>query len=117
MKVHRLPKDFAGNKKSEYSHRFKLKCEELQQQQKDLTTKFEAFEEDKKDIVEFLKHSLMQLEDERDMLKEQLENLIEEIEKERESMQLQTLEMTKDLRERAEKLTAENEALGEVQVE
>lgn len=48
-----------------------------------------------------------------DVLKEQLQNLVEEVEQERESMQLQTLEMTKDLRERAEKLTAENEALGE----
>lgn len=48
-----------------------------------------------------------------DVLKEQLQNLVEATDKEREDMQLQTLEMTKDLRERAEKLTAENEALGE----
>lgn len=48
-----------------------------------------------------------------EVLKEQLQSLVEATDKERESMQLQTLEMTKDLRERAEKLTAENEALGE----
>lgn len=96
-----------------YARRFKLKCEELQQQQKDLTTKFEAFQEDKKDIVEFLKHSLMQRENEVEVLKEQLQNLIEEVEQERESMQIETLEMTRDLRERNEKLTAENEALCE----
>lgn len=63
--------------------------------------------------MEFLKHSLMQREDEVEVLKEQLHSLMEAIDQERESMQLQTLEMTKDLRERAEKLTAENEALGE----
>lgn len=93
--------------------RFKLKWEELQKQHKDLSAKFSAFEEDKKDIVEYLKHSLLQREEEVDVLKQRVESLVQASTEEREAMQLQQIEMTKDLRERAEKLTVENEALGE----
>lgn len=93
--------------------RFKLKWEELQKEHKDLSAKFSAFEEDKKDIVEYLKHSLLQREEEVDVLKQRVESLVEASTEEREAMQVQLIEMTKDLRERAEKLTVENEALGE----
>ena len=97
------------------SSRYQLKCDQLERQKNDLNSKYNALETQKKDIVEFLKHSLLGKEEEVDELTERLESQQQAASNEREALQLQHSQLKEELLNRIEELTTENEALGETE--
>uniref|UniRef100_A0A3Q3X8Z4 Cilia- and flagella-associated protein 157 n=1 Tax=Mola mola TaxID=94237 RepID=A0A3Q3X8Z4_MOLML len=97
-----------------FSSRYQQKCDELERQVKDLTSQFSTLETEKKDVVEYLKRSLLVKEDEVDELTERLEGQQLAANKDREALQLQHSQQRQELQDRIEELTAENETLGEL---
>lgn len=97
------------------SSRYQLKSDELERQKKDLKAQYSTLEKEKKDIVEFLKRSVLEKEDEVDALTERLESQRQAAEKERDAVQLQQNRLRQELQGRIEELTKENATLGETE--
>ena len=80
---------------------------------KDLTSQYSTLETEKKDVVEYLKRSLLVKEEEVDKLTERLEGQQLAANKDREALKLQHSQQRQELQDRIEELTAEKETLGE----
>lgn len=74
-----------------------------------------ALEKEKKDIVEYLKRSLLEKEDEVEELSERLESQQQAADKDSDALQLQHSQLTQELQDQIEELTKENTALGETE--
>uniref|UniRef100_A0A671WKW2 Cilia- and flagella-associated protein 157 n=1 Tax=Sparus aurata TaxID=8175 RepID=A0A671WKW2_SPAAU len=95
----------------EQLERYQLKCDQLERQKNDLNSKYNALETQKKDIVEYLKHSLLGKEEEVDELTERLERQQQAASNERDALQQQHSQLKEELLNRIEELTTENEGL------
>ncbi|KAM9858206.1 cilia- and flagella-associated protein 157 [Aulostomus maculatus] len=91
--------------------RYRLKCDELERQRKDLNTQCGSLEREKKDIVEYLKHSVLEKEDEVDELLERLKSLQQAAEVDRDALQLEHCQQRQELQERNSELAVENMTL------
>lgn len=80
-----------------------------------MNSKYNALETQKKDIVEYLKHSLLGKEEEVDELTERLERQQQAASNERDALQQQHSQLKEELLNRIEELTTENEGLGETE--
>uniref|UniRef100_A0A3B4AUE8 Cilia- and flagella-associated protein 157 n=1 Tax=Periophthalmus magnuspinnatus TaxID=409849 RepID=A0A3B4AUE8_9GOBI len=96
---------------SEKLERFEQKCDELETQKKDLNLKYSSLEMEKADIVDFLRRSLLDKEEEVERLSERLETVQEEAQREREETQLQHKLQKEQLQKRMDALTVENKTL------
>ncbi|XP_062239399.1 cilia- and flagella-associated protein 157 [Platichthys flesus] len=92
--------------------RNQLKCDGLEQQSKDFTSQYSSLEKDKNDIVDYLKRSLLEKEDEVDQLYEKLETQRQTAAKDKDALQLEDDQMKQELQERIEELSGENKRLG-----
>lgn len=97
------------------SSRYQLKCDQLERQRKDLDFQYSALEREKKDIVEYLKRSLLEKEDEVDELTERLESQRQAADEHRQALQLQHSQLSQELQDRIEELTAANMTFGETE--
>lgn len=95
-----------------FSCRYQQKCDELEVQEKDLYSKINNVEKEKKDIVLYLKRTLAQKEGELMDLAETLSRHQQAQEAERESFELQLSLLRHQLQETKETFTSENMALG-----
>ncbi|XP_028269818.1 cilia- and flagella-associated protein 157 [Parambassis ranga] len=84
-----------------------LKCDELGRQNKDLTSQQSALEKEKKDITDFLKHSLLQKEEEVNELTEQLQGQRRAADRDRDALLQQHSQQTQQLQEQIDELTGE----------
>ncbi|XP_030630991.1 cilia- and flagella-associated protein 157 [Chanos chanos] len=91
--------------------KYQHKCDELEVRARDFSSRYEALEKEKKDIVLFLKRSLNQREDENAEISGQLKRLEERTEKERESLEMQLSQLRQEFQENKDNLTAENMVL------
>lgn len=98
--------------KNRFSCRYQHKCDELEVKEKDLSSKIDNVEKEKKDIILYLKGTLAQKEDELTDLTEILSRHQQAQEAERESFELQLSMLRHELQENKEKFTSENMALG-----
>ncbi|XP_051541886.1 cilia- and flagella-associated protein 157-like isoform X2 [Myxocyprinus asiaticus] len=91
--------------------RYQHKCDELEVQEKDLSSKIYNVEKEKKDIVLYLKRTIAQKEDDITELAEALSRHQQAQEAERESFELQLSLLRHELQEKKDKFTSENMAL------
>ncbi|KAJ8263116.1 hypothetical protein COCON_G00155730 [Conger conger] len=91
--------------------KYKKKCDELEVKQKDFSYKYSSLENDKKDIVLYLKQTVIQKEDEVFDLSEQLSVLRKVKESEKASMEKQLAQLRQDFQEKKDQLTSENMVL------
>ncbi|XP_032370898.1 cilia- and flagella-associated protein 157 [Etheostoma spectabile] len=96
---------------NEQLERYQPKCDQLERQKNDLNFQYSALEKEKKDIVEYLKRSLIKKEDEVDELTELLESQRQAADNDRDSLQLQHSLLRQELQDRIEELNAENTTL------
>uniref|UniRef100_UPI0037E91A0B cilia- and flagella-associated protein 157 n=1 Tax=Semicossyphus pulcher TaxID=241346 RepID=UPI0037E91A0B len=96
---------------NEQLERYQLKCDQLEVQKKDLNSQHTVLEKEKKDIVEYLKRSLLEKEDEVDELTERLESQRQAADQERDVLQLQLSQLRKEFQDRSDQLTAESMTL------
>lgn len=82
-------------------------------QNEDLKSQCSALENEKKDIVDYLKRSLLEKEEELDELTECLESQRQAAIEERDALQLQHSQLRQDLHDQIKELTTKNETLGE----
>ncbi|KAF7648409.1 hypothetical protein LDENG_00157520, partial [Lucifuga dentata] len=87
------------------------KYNELEKQRKDFICQYSTLEEEKKDIVEYLKRSLLEREDEATNLSERLENLQRTSERDRDDLLLQHSQLSRELQDRNDRLASENRTL------
>ncbi|XP_053277088.1 cilia- and flagella-associated protein 157 [Pleuronectes platessa] len=92
--------------------RNQLKCDGLEQQSKDFTSQYSSLDKDKNDIMDYLKRSLLEKEDEADELYEKLETQRQTAAKDKEALRLEDDQMKQELQERIEELSGENKRLG-----
>lgn len=78
---------------------------------KDYNSRFSSLETEKKDVVEYLKHSLLDKEEEVEELIERMKNNQHVADEDREALQLQHSQESQELHDRIEELTEENETL------
>ena len=97
------------------SDRCQLKCDDFEQQSKDYTSQYTSLEKDKNDIIEYLKHSLLEKEDEAEDLYLKLEAQGQAAEKDKEALQLEHAQKNQELQERIEELRGETKRLGETE--
>uniref|UniRef100_A0A667YZ73 Cilia- and flagella-associated protein 157 n=1 Tax=Myripristis murdjan TaxID=586833 RepID=A0A667YZ73_9TELE len=90
------------------SCRYQHKCDELEVQRRDFDSRYDTLQRDKRDVVEYLKRSVAQKEDELDELSERLQALQSATRQERESLQLQLSQAGQQLQDRTDQLSAEN---------
>ena len=81
-----------------------------------MNSQYSTLEKEKKDIVEYLKRSLLEKEDEVDALAEQLESQRQAADTDRDALQLQHAQLRQELQDRIEELDAENTTLGNISV-
>uniref|UniRef100_A0A8C4GIC1 Cilia- and flagella-associated protein 157 n=1 Tax=Dicentrarchus labrax TaxID=13489 RepID=A0A8C4GIC1_DICLA len=93
--------------------RYQLKCDELEKQNKDLTSRYNALQKDKKDITESLKRSLVPKERKAEELSEQLEGQRQVAEQDREALKLQHCQQIQELQERIDELHSVSKMQGE----
>lgn len=79
----------------------------------DLSSQCSALENEKKDIVDYLKRSLLEKEEEVDELTEHLESQRQAAIEERDALQLRHSQLRQDLHDQIQELTTKNETLGE----
>ncbi|KAJ8380353.1 hypothetical protein SKAU_G00011310 [Synaphobranchus kaupii] len=91
--------------------KYKQKCDELEVKQKDFSYQYSSLEEDRKDIVLYLKQTLTQKEDEVFDLSEQLLGLQQAKEAEKVSLEKQLAQLRQDFQEKKDQLTSENMVL------
>uniref|UniRef100_A0A673BUI0 Cilia- and flagella-associated protein 157 n=1 Tax=Sphaeramia orbicularis TaxID=375764 RepID=A0A673BUI0_9TELE len=91
--------------------RYQLKCDELERQKKDFSSQYNVLEKEKRDIVEYLKCSLLEKEEEVNMLHERLENERQTAQKEQDTLQQQHRLLIQELHHRNDELAAENMTL------
>ncbi|KAM7415659.1 hypothetical protein PAMA_017947 [Pampus argenteus] len=96
---------------NEQLERYQLKCDELEKQRKDLNSQYSVLEKEKKDIVQYLKRSLLDKEEEVEELSERLESQGEAADKDRDALQLQHSQQRQQLQEQNDELTEENMTL------
>lgn len=95
------------------SSRCQLKCEQLEGEKKDLTTQLSVLDNQKRDIVEYLKRALLEKEEEVDELTERLERQRQAADEDRGAQQLLHDGRVQELQSRVHQLTTENQTLGE----
>ncbi|KAL0979604.1 hypothetical protein UPYG_G00187190 [Umbra pygmaea] len=95
----------------EQLEKYQHKCDELEVQQKDFTSRYCTIEKEKKDIVLYLKRSLAQKENELTYLSESLVGLQQAKDAEKESSELQLNQLRKEFQEKQDKVTSENKVL------
>lgn len=93
--------------------RCKLKCEQLEGKNKDLTTRCSLLENEKKDTVDYLKSALLEKEEEVDELAERLERQRQAAQEDRDAQELLHNRLMRELQHQVTELTTENETLGE----
>lgn len=93
--------------------RYQLKCEQLEGEKEAITTQLSVLENEKKDIVEYLKRALLEKEEEVDELTERLEGHQRAAIEDRDAQQLLHNGQMQELQNHLNKLTTENEKLGE----
>ncbi|KAM4616305.1 cilia- and flagella-associated protein 157 isoform 4-T4 [Polymixia lowei] len=91
--------------------RYQHRCDELEVQKQDFSSRYGKLEKDKKDIVEYLKRSLVQKEDELTDVSERLVCLQHAQDQERDSPELHLNHLRQEFQEERDKLTSENMAL------
>ncbi|KAJ8006072.1 hypothetical protein DPEC_G00124460 [Dallia pectoralis] len=91
--------------------RYKHKCDELEVKQKDFFSKYSTVEKEKKDIVQYLKRTLAQKEEDIRDLSEQLEGLQQAKDADKNSFDLQLGQLHQEFQEKKDKLTSENMVL------
>ncbi|XP_040011891.1 cilia- and flagella-associated protein 157-like [Xiphias gladius] len=96
---------------NEQLERYQLKCEELVRQKKDENSQYSALEKEKKDIVEYLKRTLLEKEDEVEELSERLETQQQTANKDRDALLLHYSQLRQGLQDRIKELTEENRTL------
>ncbi|XP_054466158.1 cilia- and flagella-associated protein 157-like [Anoplopoma fimbria] len=96
---------------NEQLERFQLKCDQQERQNKDLNSQYIVLETEKKDIVDFLKCSVLEKEADADQLTEQLESQRQAADEHREALQLHQDQLRKELQDRIEELNKENVTL------
>ncbi|XP_029366201.1 cilia- and flagella-associated protein 157-like [Echeneis naucrates] len=96
---------------TEQLERYQLKCDDLERQKTDMTHQHSVLEKDKMDIVEYLKRSLLEKEDEVEELSEHLENQRQAADKDRDALQLQHNQLKQELQDQIEELSKENATL------
>ncbi|XP_029999158.1 cilia- and flagella-associated protein 157-like [Sphaeramia orbicularis] len=96
---------------NEQLERYQLKCDELERQKKDFSSQYNVLEKEKRDIVEYLKCSLLEKEEEVNMLHERLENERQTAQKEQDTLQQQHRLLIQELHHRNDELAAENMTL------
>ncbi|KAK2901674.1 hypothetical protein Q8A73_011420 [Channa argus] len=92
----------------EQLERCQLKCDELEEKNKDFTSQYTALEKDKKNITAILKLSVAAKEKKVDNLVKLLENQQQTAEKEREVLELQHSQQKQTLEEQIDKINSEN---------
>lgn len=92
--------------------RCQLKCEKLEGEKTELTTRFSVRENEKKDIVEYLKRTLLEKEEEVDELTERLESQQQAADADRDARQLLHNGLIQELQNQVTELTTENGTLG-----
>ncbi|KAK5602575.1 hypothetical protein CRENBAI_008196 [Crenichthys baileyi] len=97
---------------NEELERFQIKCDKLEKQNQILICQYSTLDTEKKDITEYLKHSLSEKDKELDEVLEQLE--VERLAsiQEKHSLQLEHSRLRQELQARVDKLTEKNAALG-----
>ncbi|XP_067377405.1 cilia- and flagella-associated protein 157-like [Channa argus] len=95
--------------------RCQLKCDELEEKNKDFTSQYTALEKDKKNITAILKLSVAAKEKKVDNLVKLLENQQQTAEKEREVLELQHSQQKQTLEEQIDKINSENMIYGETE--
>ncbi|XP_029016774.1 cilia- and flagella-associated protein 157 [Betta splendens] len=96
---------------NEQLERYQLKCDDLETHSKDFTAQYITLEKEKKDIVEFLKRSLLEKEDEVDVLTERLERQRQDADRDRDAVRLQQSQLMQKLQGQIEELTGERDTL------
>ncbi|XP_031726478.1 cilia- and flagella-associated protein 157-like [Anarrhichthys ocellatus] len=96
---------------NEQVERYQLKCDQHERQKKDLSSQYSSLEKEKKDVVDFLKRSVLEKEAEADELTEQLESQRRAADEEREALLLQLGQLRKEHQDRTEGLNAGNRTL------
>ncbi|XP_068576924.1 cilia- and flagella-associated protein 157-like [Cebidichthys violaceus] len=96
---------------NEQLERYQLKCDQHERQKKDFSSQYSSLEKEKKDIVDFLKRSVLEKEAEADELTEQLESQRQAAGEEREALLLQLGQLRKELQGRIEGVNAGNRTL------
>lgn len=95
------------------SCRCQLKCDELEKQNKDLVSQYNALEKDNKDIIDFLKRSLVAKEKKGEKLAERLESQQQAAEQDWQALNLQHSQQILKLQEQINKLSSESKMQGE----
>ncbi|KAM3611664.1 uncharacterized protein V6R79_022185 [Siganus canaliculatus] len=96
---------------SEQMERCQLTCDELQKQKKNFDSKYSALEQEKKDIADYLKQSLLEREEEVDKLAKRLESQRQAAVEERDALNVQHCQLRQELQDQIEELKAENKRL------
>ncbi|XP_018519325.1 cilia- and flagella-associated protein 157 isoform X2 [Lates calcarifer] len=86
----------------EQLERFQLKCDDLQEKIRALSSLCRALDEDKKDIAEYLKHCVAAEQRKVEELAERLESRTPEAERDREALTLQLRQQLQQLQDRAD---------------
>lgn len=102
-----------ANATSVHVCRCQLKCEKLEEEKRELTTRLSVLENEKKDIAEYLKRALLEKEEEADELRESLEGQRQAADEDRDARQLLHNQLTQQLQNRVNELVRENGTLGE----
>ncbi|XP_061880408.1 cilia- and flagella-associated protein 157-like [Entelurus aequoreus] len=96
---------------SEQLERYQLKCKEVTNEKKALTSQCSFLEKEKEDIVDFLKHSLLEKEDELDDTSERLRALRREADQDMDALRLQLARERQEVVERSDELAEQNAKL------
>uniref|UniRef100_A0A1A8K3Y0 Cilia- and flagella-associated protein 157 n=2 Tax=Nothobranchius kuhntae TaxID=321403 RepID=A0A1A8K3Y0_NOTKU len=93
------------------SEKFQKKCEELEKQNQLLISQFSSLRNEKKDITDYLKHSLLEKEEELDRLSERLQNQREAADQNWSTQQLKHDQLMAALQEQIRELQEQNRKL------
>ncbi|KAM8885939.1 cilia- and flagella-associated protein 157-like [Spinachia spinachia] len=91
--------------------RYQQKCDQLEKQQQDLRWQYSTLQEEKEDVVDFLKRCLLEKEAQAEELEQQLERRRRVAEDDAEALRLQLRQLRTQLQDRSAGLEAENASL------
>ncbi|CAJ1069424.1 cilia- and flagella-associated protein 157 [Xyrichtys novacula] len=95
----------------EQLERYQQKNDKLEREENDLNAQLISLEKEKKDIIDYLKRSLLEKEEEVEELTERLASQQQAADQDRDAEQLQYSQLREELQDRIKELTAENKKL------
>ena len=99
------------------SSRYQQKCDEAELQKSDSLLRYSQLEQEMKDVVQYLKRSVAQLEEELMRCAARLESEQRTWEEQNRSLELRLSKLEEEHQEKSEKLSSENMMLGGLKID